>query len=80
MDSAPDEVYSNLAGQLFFYPLEALLWHVPSYQSDDIADLYWQMKHRNTQILGQAVDDGFYILKYIQLYILITFKLGQKSG
>ena len=58
MDTAPDNVYNPLTSNLFYFPLESLLWHVPSYQSDDIADLYWLMKRRNRPLLEQAVAEG----------------------
>ena len=47
-----------VGGGLFYFPLESLLWHVPSYQSDDISDLYWLMKRRNKPLLEQAVTEG----------------------
>ena len=62
VDTAPNEVYHPLAAQLFSCPLDALLWTVPSYQVDDVADLYWNMRDRDPKALEQAVTEGNLII------------------
>ena len=58
MDSAPDQIYETIYSKLFYYPLESLIWHVPSYQTDDVADLYFQMLNRNKAIFEQSINEG----------------------
>ena len=58
VDTAPNEVYHPLAGQLFSCPLDALLWTVPSYQVEDVAELYRNMRDRDAKALEQAVTEG----------------------
>lgn len=58
MDTAPDDVYEKLAARLFFCPLEAVLWYVPSYQLTDVSDLFWAMKLRSRQIFGRSINEG----------------------
>ena len=58
VDTAPDDVYEKLAARLFFSPLEAVLWYVPSYQLTDVSDLFWAMKLRSRQIFGRSINEG----------------------
>ena len=58
VDSAPDHIYETIYSKLFYFPLESLIWHVPSYQSDDVAELYFQMLNRNKAIFEQSINEG----------------------
>lgn len=58
VDSAPDQIYEKVYSKLFYFPLESLIWHVPSYQSDDVAELYFQMLNRNKAIFEQSINEG----------------------
>ena len=69
VDTAPDDVYEKLAARLFFCPLEAVLWYVPSYQLTDVSDLFWAMKLRSRQIFGRSINEGRfeYFLKMLEI-------------
>ena len=64
VDTAPNEVYRPIASKLFFFPLDALLWSVPSYQVEDVADLYWSMRDRDPTTLEQAVTEGWLLSSF----------------
>ena len=57
-------MYSQLAGKLFYFPLEAVLFDVPSYQLCDVAEIYWAMRDRNRQIFEHAINQGMFNLYF----------------
>ena len=58
MDTSPDDLYAQMAADLFYRPLEAIVFDVPSYQLSDIAELYWNMRHRNKAVFEAVINQG----------------------
>lgn len=58
IDTAPDNIYESLLINLFYFPLEAIVFDVPSYQSNDIAELFFAMKSRNRHSFKIAAENG----------------------
>ena len=51
-------MYNQVATKLFYYPLEAILFDVPSYQLSDVAEIYWAMRDRNKNIFDYTITQG----------------------
>lgn len=58
IDTAPDNIYESLLINLFYFPLEAIVFDVPAYQSNDVAELFFAMKSRNRHSFKIAAENG----------------------